>query len=147
MAMKNCLIIISLFFLFGANLAAQEEVGMASYYSNRYHGTRTYSGERYNKNALTCAHKTYPIGTKLKVTRLSNDKSVVVRVNDRMSSNRNVIDLSRAAASKLGMLSAGTVKVKVELFQEDEVPLTKLNDANNEQPPKAEDSGKGQNPH
>jgi rare lipoprotein A len=121
MTMKNCLILLILLGFFNTHLVAQEEEGMASYYSNKYHGARTYSGERYNKNALTCAHKTFPMGTKLKVTCLDNDKSVVVRVNDRMSSTRKVIDLSRAAASKLGIIRKGTAKVKIEVVIEGSV--------------------------
>ncbi len=119
MTMKNCLVLLILLGFFCTQLVAQDEEGMAAYYSNKYHGARTYSGERYNKNALTCAHKTFPMGTKLKVTCLDNDKSVVVRVNDRMSSTRKVIDLSRAAASKLGMISNGTAKVKIEVVTEE----------------------------
>jgi rare lipoprotein A len=126
MTMKNCLILLILLGFFSTHLVAQEEEGMAAYYSNKYHGARTYSGERYNKNALTCAHKTFPMGTKLRVTCLDNDKSVVVRVNDRMSSTRKVIDLSRAAASKLGIIRKGTAKVKIEVVIEDNVKQTPI---------------------
>jgi rare lipoprotein A len=142
--MKNCLGLFFLLGFFSGPLAAQEEEGMAAFYSNRYHGARTYNGERYNKNALTCAHKTYPMGTKLKVTCLDNDKSVVVRVNDRMSSKRNVIDLSRAAASKLGMIGKGTVKVKIELVKAENSKEAILQESEGIVEPKDAKEGKGQ---
>ncbi len=130
-----------------AETAAQEQVGMAAFYSNRYHGARTYSGERYNKNAMTCAHKTYPMGTKLKVTCLSNNKSVEVRVNDRMSSSKKVIDLSRAAASKLGMISKGSVKVKVEVVPEVEKENNPETESQNDNTTKTSEDGKGKIMH
>ncbi|MCC6725599.1 MAG: septal ring lytic transglycosylase RlpA family protein [Saprospiraceae bacterium] len=119
MTMKKIFAILILLGALCCTISAQEQVGKAAFYSNRYHGTRTYSGERYNKNAMTCAHKSLPMGTKLRVTCLVNNKSVVVRVNDRMSSTRTIIDLSRAAASKLGILKAGTANVKIEVISEE----------------------------
>lgn len=87
--------------------------GTASWYKM---GTRTASGERYNPDGLSAAHRTLPFGTRLKVTNLRNGKSVHVRVNDRGPFSRGrVIDVSRGAARQLGMISSGTAKVKVEL--------------------------------
>ncbi len=89
--------------------------GKASYYGAKHHGKRTASGERFNQHALTAAHRTLPFGTRVKVTNLNNDRSVVVRINDRGPHIRGrIIDLSREAADRLGMLRAGVVRVRVE---------------------------------
>lgn len=91
------------------------EKGMASWYGKKFHKRRTSSGERYNMYQLTAAHKTVPFSTRLQVTNLKNGKKVIVRVNDRgpFVSNR-VIDLSYAAAKKIGMVNQGLTKVKIE---------------------------------
>lgn len=92
-------------------------IGAASWYGGKFHGRKTASGERYNKNALTAAHKSLPFGTKVRVTNQANGKSVVVRINDRGPyAGRRVIDLSRAAASAVGMLQAGVARVKIEIL-------------------------------
>src|SRR5476651_2643308 len=90
------------------------ETGMASFYSESYNGKKTANGEIYNSSDLTAAHKKLPFGTKVKVTNLSNGKTVKVRINDRgpFVSGR-IIDLTRAAARKIDMVSAGVVKVKI----------------------------------
>jgi rare lipoprotein A len=90
------------------------ETGKASYYGREAHGQPTASGEKFNMNALTAAHKTLPFDTRVRVTNLSNDKSVTVRINDRgpFVAGR-VIDLSYAAAKKIGMLDAGVVSVEL----------------------------------
>ncbi len=88
--------------------------GIASWYGTRFHGRKTANGEHYNMFAMTAAHKTLPLPTYVKVTHLKNHKSVIVRVNDRgpFSENR-IIDLSYAAATKLGVLGHGTAHVEV----------------------------------
>lgn len=88
----------------------------ASYYADDFHGKKTSNGEVFNMWAMTCAHKMLPFDTKLKVTNLSNGKSVIVRVNDRgpFVASRE-IDLSKGAASKLGMIASGTAKVRLEI--------------------------------
>ena len=88
----------------------------ASYYADKFHGRKTANGETFNMYALTCAHKTLPFGTILRVTNLSNGKSVDVRVNDRgpFVTGRE-IDLSKAAAQKLDMIKTGTARVKIEI--------------------------------
>ena len=92
--------------------------GIASYYAAKFHGRRTASGEIFNTNAMTAAHLTLPFGTKLKVTNLKNGQSVVVRVNDRGPHVRGrIIDLSVAAAKKIGLVHAGTTRVKLEVFE------------------------------
>lgn len=91
------------------------ENGVASWYGRKFHKRRTSSGERYNMYKLTAAHKTLPFATRLRVTNLNNGKNVIVKVNDRgpFVSHR-IIDLSYAAAKKIGMVNQGLVKVKVE---------------------------------
>ena len=92
-----------------------DETGTASYYGARHHGKKTASGEPFNQNALTAAHRQLPFGTQVKVTNLDNDKSVVVRINDRGPHTRGrLIDLSRQAAEQLDMLRTGTAKVRVQ---------------------------------
>jgi len=92
-----------------------EEIGVASWYGLKFHGELTSNGEIYNIYDLTAAHKTLPLPSFLRVTNLENQKSIVVRVNDRgpFHSDR-VIDLSYAAAKKLGYERKGTAKVKLE---------------------------------
>ena len=92
--------------------------GVASYYGKRFHGRRTANGERFNMNAMTAAHKKLPFGTRVRVTNAANGKSVVVRINDRGPFIRGrTIDLSRAAASKIGMISRGHARVKLEIVK------------------------------
>jgi len=96
-----------------------DQTGMASYYGAKHHGKRTASGEPFNQNALTAAHRQLPFGTRVKVTNLNNDKSCVVRINDRGPHTRGrLIDLSREAASRLGMVSSGTARVRVQALDD-----------------------------
>ncbi len=90
----------------------------ASYYAEDFHGKRTSNDERFNMNDYTCAHKSLPFNTILKVTNLANGKTCEVRVNDRgpFVASRE-IDLSKAAAVKLGMIGSGTTKVKLEIVK------------------------------
>ncbi len=103
-----------------AGLTAQntrEEFGKCGYYADALHGRKTASGEIYDKNLLTCSHKSLPFGTSLKVTRLDNGKSVVVRVNDRGPFiDGYVVDLSRKAAEAIGLLRDGVTKVRIEVL-------------------------------
>lgn len=92
-----------------------DKTGIASYYGARHHGKRTASGEPFNQHALTAAHRSLPFGTRVRVTNLSNDKSVVVRINDRgPHTGGRLIDLSRQAAQELDMLRSGTAKVRIQ---------------------------------
>jgi rare lipoprotein A len=94
---------------------ADVEDGMASYYADSLDGNPTASGEPYDKDALTAAHRTLAFGTKVKVTNLGNDKTVVVRINDRGPHSKNrIIDVSGAAAQKLDLLDSGTAKVRID---------------------------------
>lgn len=97
--------------------AAQTETGMASYYADRFHGRPTASGEPYDKEALTAAHRTHPFGTRLKVTCVQSGRSVEVRVNDRGPHRKDrLVDLSRAAAEQLDLIRAGVKEVRVEVL-------------------------------
>lgn len=96
-----------------------QQKGKASFYSKKITGARTSSGERLHHDSLVCAHKTYPFGTRLKVTNPANGKEVIVRVIDRGPFTRGrIIDLSWKAAKELGMLQQGVAMVKVEKYVE-----------------------------
>ncbi|WP_263359313.1 septal ring lytic transglycosylase RlpA family protein [Acidicapsa ligni] len=91
------------------------QVGKASWYGRRFQGHRTASGEPFDLNMLTCAHRTLPIGTLLKVTNLTNRRSIMVRVNDRGPVPTGVmVDLSWAAARSLGFNKRGNTHVRLE---------------------------------
>jgi rare lipoprotein A len=93
------------------------EVGTASYYASKFHGRKTASGERYDQDALTAAHRTLSFGTRLRITNLDNGRAVEVRVNDRLpKGGPHLIDVSRRAASELDFLRAGVAKVRVEVL-------------------------------
>ena len=90
--------------------------GKVAHYGAKFNGRKTASGEVFNVNAMTMAHKTLPFGTRVKVTNLANKKSVVVRVNDRGPSSPDRIgDLTTGAARKIGMTKAGVVDARLEV--------------------------------
>ena len=92
--------------------------GKASWYGKTFHGRPTASGEPYDMNAPTAAHKSLPFGTRVRVTNLDNGKQTVVRINDRGPFVKGrIIDLSYAAAKKIQMLQAGVVHVKLEILK------------------------------
>lgn len=100
---------------FGGAGSGVSETGEASYYGDRHHGKKTASGERFDQRALTAAHRTLPFGTQVRVTNLNNERSVVVRINDRGPFVRGrIIDVSRAAAERLDMLRSGVAPVRIE---------------------------------
>ena len=100
-----------------AALSVYKSSAVASYYADKYHGRKTSNGEVFNMYDLTAAHKTLPFNTKVKVTNLSNGKSVIVRINDRGPFVKGrEIDLSKAAAVKIGMIKSGTAKVSLEII-------------------------------
>jgi rare lipoprotein A len=91
--------------------------GRASWYGARHHGRKTASGEPFNKNSLTAAHRTLPFGTKVQVVNIKNGKSVVVKINDRGPFRRNlIIDLSHAAAGAIGMIRSGITSVELKVL-------------------------------
>ena len=94
-------------------------VGLASYYGRKFHGRRTASGEHYNMQALTAAHRTLAFGSRVEVTNLKNGRKVRVRINDRGPFIKGrIIDLSYAAAKQIGMLSRGVARVKIQALPE-----------------------------
>lgn len=106
-----------------ASVGAQTRRGRASFYSKRATGARAANGERIHHDSLTCAHRTYPFGTLLKVTNMRNGKSVIVRVTDRgPHRGGRIIDLSYGAARELGMLSQGIAMVEIERVDNTKVP-------------------------
>ena len=98
--------------------AALPQTGEASWYGAQHHGKRTASGAFFDQTQHTAAHRTLPFGTRVKVTNLSNGRSVEVEITDRgpYAGNR-IIDLSRAAAQALGMIESGTASVRLEAVQ------------------------------
>ncbi len=115
--LKKILFAAALLFI-GGLLAAESQIivasAVASFYGDEYHGRPTSSGEIFDMNALTAAHKTLPFGTMLEVTNLENNRTVIVRINDRGPYiEGREIDLSKEAASRLDMLSTGTARVSL----------------------------------
>jgi len=97
------------------------EHGKATWYGGRFHGRKTASGERFDKNDFTCAHKKLPFGTIVRVVNLETDRSVLVRVNDRGPYGKGrIVDVSEAAAKKLGMIHRGVVKARLEVMSKPE---------------------------
>ena len=96
--------------------SAESSEGKVAYYGRKFAGRKTASGERFNPNAMTMAHKTLPFGTKVRVTNLKNNKSVVVRVNDRGPTSPDLVgDLTQGAARKISMLRSGVVQARLEV--------------------------------
>ena len=120
-AAANC----SLFTFHFSLLNAQGvQTGKASYYAKKFSGRKTASGERLHHDSLTCAHRTYPFGTQLKVTNPANGKTVIVRVTDRGPYVRGrIIDLSVRAARELGIIAQGIATVVVERYSPYIVPF------------------------
>lgn len=115
MIRKLYILLLLLPLVFSLSARAQIQTGKASYYSKKWTGRRTASGDPIHHDSLTCAHRTYPFGTLLKVTNKQNGRQVIVRVTDRGPFNRGrIIDLSWGAAKAIGMLTAGVVPVTVE---------------------------------
>src|SRR5215475_3361318 len=109
------LVMVSTMSMAAMAVAQTAEKGVASFYSDKFQGKKTSSGEVYDKNGLTASHKKLPYGTKVKVTNVANGKSVVLTVNDRMAaSNKAVIEVSRHAAEELGFVKTGKATVTVE---------------------------------
>ncbi|MFM6923883.1 MAG: septal ring lytic transglycosylase RlpA family protein [Ferruginibacter sp.] len=97
--------------------------GQASFYSSKFNGRRTASGEAFDQKKFTCACNVLPLGTWIKVTNLRNGRSVIVKVNDRIHPKmKRLVDLSKAAAQKLGYVSNGLTRVKVELVDKKAIP-------------------------
>lgn len=129
---KFKIIILFIILLLTTNIYSQNynQYGLASFYADKFEGHITANGEKYSHSKLTASHLTLPFNTKVKVTNLSNNKSVIVRINDRGPFVKNrIIDLSKSAAEKIGLTKAGVVKVKVEVV---DYSANKNNISNNE---------------
>ena len=126
LSLKTCMLLVCVLFApfyfpslisHSFSLSAQTQTGKASYYAKKFEGRRTASGERLHGDSLTCAHRTFPFGTMLRVTNLTNKKVVIVRVTDRGPFARGrIIDLSWRAAKLIGMITQGIAPVKVEVI-------------------------------
>lgn len=117
--MKRCRYLLFLSaFIFSLSLHAQKmpQQGIASFYAGKFHGRLTANGERFNQWAMTAAHRKLPFNSWVKVTNLANDRSVIVRINDRGPFIKDrIIDLSKKAAQELGFIRQGVTKVRIEL--------------------------------
>ena len=119
----------SSFFILHSSFAQTPQKGKASYYSKRATGTKTSSGDKLHHDSLTCAHRTHPFGTLLRVTNPQNGKSVIVKVTDRGPFSRGrIIDLSWRAAKELDMLTKGVAMVTVEVADDIVVPFKVKNE-------------------
>lgn len=99
------------------------EEGVASWYGTKFHGRKTSSGERYDMYTMSAAHRTLPLPSYLRVTNLKNQRSVIVKVNDRgpfVEPQTRIIDLSYAAAARLGIVATGTARVRLEAVMPDQ---------------------------
>jgi rare lipoprotein A len=106
--------------LASAGPAKTAQVGMASWYGAHHQGRKTASGERFSRGQLTAAHRALPLGTKVKVTNLRTKQDVIVKINDRGpfgGGKRRIIDLSEAAAKRIGLVERGTERVQVVVVE------------------------------
>lgn len=111
--LKKCLITLCILLF---SFSFSQQTGKASYYGSQHHGKKTASGEIFYMDSLTCASNIHPLGSKLKVTNLENNRSVIVRVTDRggFSKMGRILDLSRGAFAKIADVRKGIVKILVE---------------------------------
>ncbi len=131
LSILSCLLIFAVSFFYAPAVSAQDtaktsrqtpskskvQYGIASFYANKFQGKKTSNGEIFSQKKLTAAHNTLPLGTYVRVTNLRNKRTVVVKINDRLHHrNKRLIDLSRAAAERLGFIKSGTTRVKVEVL-------------------------------
>lgn len=97
--------------------------GLGSYYANKFNGRKTANGEIFDQKKMTCACNVLPLGTWIKVTNLRNDKWVIVKINDRIHPRmKRIVDLSKTAAQKLGYVSRGVTRVKIEVIDKKRIP-------------------------
>ncbi|MEY4604513.1 MAG: hypothetical protein RIT43_1805 [Bacteroidota bacterium] len=113
--MRTLFWLVSLILLSAFMYRAVLEKGRASYYSSKFEGRKTASGEIFRQDGLTAAHKTLPFGTQVKVTNLKNDSTIVLKINDRLSkSSGHCIDVTLKAAKKLNFVKDGVANVTIE---------------------------------
>jgi rare lipoprotein A len=114
--MRGLFYILFLLGLFATLELQAQQIGYASFYSDYFHGRKTASGQLFDNRKLTCAHRTLPFGTMLKVINLENDKSIIVRVTDRGPyAKGRVIDLTKEGARQLDFIKKGIAKVRIEV--------------------------------
>ena len=114
--MKNWMFFLLLMFCFSISSYSQE-TGFASFYANKFNGKKTASGIVHNNEDYVAAHRNLPFGTFVRVTNVRNNKEVIVRITDRGPFLRKrVIDLSRSAAEKIGMVQKGIAEVKIDII-------------------------------
>lgn len=124
MKLKYLLFIATLFLVLNEHTAVAQSRGDATFYGTKFHGRRTSDGSIYHKDSLTCAHRTLPFGTLLRVRNVRNGREVVVKVTDRGPFRRGaIVDLSLAAAKAIDMVRAGVVPVEVAQVKSREYPL------------------------
>ena len=117
-------VFIMIFFGFGYNLFCQDTIsslnkteGIASFYANKFNGRKTSSGEKFNNDSLTAAHKKLKFGTYVLVRNLKNDSTVVVKINDRLpQKSKRTIDLTTKAAKQLNFIKSGLTKVEITVL-------------------------------
>jgi rare lipoprotein A len=100
--------------------------GISIWYGDKWHGIKTASGEIFDENEMTAAHRSLPFGTRVRVTNLANDRRVIVRITDRGpfgKDRRRIIDVSKAAARELGFFERGSTRVQLEVLADEEAPL------------------------
>jgi rare lipoprotein A len=115
MKLTYCLFIVFVF-AFSTIFAQKTIIGKASFYHNKFNGRKCANGEIFSNKKMTCASNSLKLGTIVKVTNMKNNKSVIVKVTDRLAANNHrVVDLTYAAAKKLDFINSGLVKVKVEV--------------------------------
>lgn len=111
---KSIFILLCLLTLIFSNFTIKETY-TCSFYHDKFNGRKTFSGEKFNNQKLTCATRPeFEIGSKLKITNIKNDKSVIVTVNDRIPPKSRDVDLSKAAFASIASLNTGVIKIKIE---------------------------------
>ncbi len=117
----SILLLCTFLWLFKTVNAQESKEGYASFYHDKFNGRRTASGEKFNNNSYTCAHRTLPFGTKVEITNLKNGKFVVATVNDRGPyKNSRLIDVSKRVAKELDFYNSGTARVSVKIIPSSE---------------------------
>ena len=106
-----------LLFIFFMFSDTEVKYGKASFYHNKFEGRKTASGEIFRQSEMTAACNVFPLGTYLEVTNIDNGKKIVVKVNDRIGTNKRIIDLSLSAAKKLNFIKKGITDVKIEKME------------------------------
>ena len=134
MKLNQIIAVLLLSFLTAVGYAQEvecQQTGVASFYADKFNGRKTASGERFNQKKMTCAHRTLPFGTKLKVTNTANGKSIIVTVTDRGPFTKGrILDLSKSAANQLDFLRAGKTEVMLEAMTDEEIEAEKPQEPN-----------------